>query len=42
VPLKALQGRFDHLETFAELVKLRRQRVGFGALQAAPGGFDKR
>jgi hypothetical protein len=32
VSTKILQACFDPLETFAELVELRRQRVGFGAL----------
>lgn len=36
------ESLFDPVQTRGDLIELRRQRVGRGALDAPPGGLDER
>ena len=36
VPADVLEARFDHVQTRADLIELRGQRVGLGGLETAP------
>jgi len=42
VSADVLEPRFDHVQTRADLIELRGQGAGPGALEAAPGALDER
>src|SRR5271155_1938690 len=42
LPANVFEPRFDRVQTRGDLIELRRQRVGPGALEALPRGLNER